>query len=119
MRGIEVTSIAKGFDSDRLVVIAMNAAQNRRHIFSVSPDGVHCKAMLVEDKGGKPVETFKHIPDSGWNIEVFRWGFGEQFDNVSGLYAMRQYRKVQKDVMAYVAEQDLENKIMGAMRTAG
>lgn len=85
----------------------------------MSPNGVHCQAMLVEDKGGHPVETFKHVPDDGWNIEIFRWGFGDDHDNCSGLYAMRQYRKVQKDVMAYVAEQELENRRLQELRTAG
>lgn len=105
MRGLEVTSIFKSMWENNLVVSAISDDGQERHLFSVSMDGINAQRMLVERKGGSPQFASKHISDEGFNIETGRWGFGESHDTASGLYAMRQYRKIRQDVIDYVLEQ--------------
>lgn len=90
MRGLEVETIFwdGAIERNTLVVVAKERKTGFTHLFRVSADGVHCKMHLVEH--GK--------------VEIARYGFGEE-DTVSGLWSMRAYRKVQRDVMAYVQEQ--------------
>ena len=90
MRGLEVSEIFYDLVLERntLVVVAKESKTGFTHLFRVTADGVHCKRHLVEHG----------------EVEIARYGFGE-IDTVSGLWSMRAYRKVQADVMAYVAEQ--------------
>lgn len=89
MRGMEVKIIWVCMKQKLLFVGADSHQGQMDHLFAVTLDGVHCKRYVGEVKGG---------------LEFARYGFGEE-DTVAGLHAMRQYRKVQADVMAYIEEQ--------------
>ena len=89
MRGMEVKIIWVCMKQKLIFVGADSNHGQLDHLFAVTMDGVHCKRYVGEVKGG---------------LEFARYGFGEE-DTVAGLYAMRQYRKVQKDVIAYIKEQ--------------
>ena len=89
-RGLEVNVIWVDTTQRLLFVAADSRFGLLDHLFAVSLDGVHCKRYIAEAKGT--------------NQLIHRFGYDEE-DLCSGLYAMRQYRKVKKDVMAYIQEQ--------------
>lgn len=89
-RGLEVNVIWADAKQGLLFVGADGRFGLTDHLFAVSLDGVHCKRYIAEAKGSDQV--------------IHKFGYGEE-DTCSGLYAMRQYRKVQADVIAYIEEQ--------------
>lgn len=90
MRGMEVNVIWVCMKQKLVFVGADSHNGEVDNVFAVSLDGVHCKRYTAEVKGR--------------DLIVHKYGYGDE-DTCSGLFAMRQYRKVQRDVMAYIEEQ--------------
>ena len=93
MRGTEVNIIWVDMEQKLMFVGATSHAGLVDHLFAVTLDGVHCKRYIAEATNTSEI------------CVIAKFGYEGEDDTVSGLYAMRQYRKVQKDVMAYIEEQ--------------